>query len=288
MSAHLCLMAWNEPMGRPNCTRTFAYSTAISSTFCAPPTCSAASATAARSSTRSSTDQPAPSVPMRVAGVPENSSFACLRVWSVVASGDEDEIRRVPVEHEHLRAVERVPVTRLRRLDRDAALVPTTALLGERERGDRLARRDPGQQLLLGGVVARVQQRVGGEHDRREVRRGQQGAAHLLEHDGELDVAEALAAELLGDDERLQAELVRHLRPRGGVVALGRLHEAADLRLARLVVEELADDAAELFLLLGEGEVHGRIVACRSRRRQLRWCTHVYVNVRELRANLAA
>ena len=47
MSAHLCLIAWNEPIGRPNCTRTFAYSTDISSTFCAPPIISFESATAA-------------------------------------------------------------------------------------------------------------------------------------------------------------------------------------------------------------------------------------------------
>ena len=27
MSAHLCLIAWKLPIGRPNCTRTLAYST---------------------------------------------------------------------------------------------------------------------------------------------------------------------------------------------------------------------------------------------------------------------
>ena len=86
MSAHLCLIAWNEPIGRPNCTRTLAYSTAISSTFWAPPTCSAARPTAARSSTVDSTFQPSPSVPISVAGVSANSSLACLRVWSIVDS----------------------------------------------------------------------------------------------------------------------------------------------------------------------------------------------------------
>jgi len=34
--------------------------------------------------------------------------------------------------------------------------------------------------------------------------------------------------------------------------------QATDLGLGRLGVEELADGLAELFLLLGEGEVHGR------------------------------
>ena len=30
ISAHLCLMAWNWPIGRPNCSRIFAYSEAVS------------------------------------------------------------------------------------------------------------------------------------------------------------------------------------------------------------------------------------------------------------------
>ena len=47
----------------------------------------------------------------------------------------------------------------------------------------------PGQVLLLGGVVAGVEQGVGGEHDGGEVRGAQQRAAHLLEHDDELDEA---------------------------------------------------------------------------------------------------
>src|SRR5947207_3016426 len=121
MSAHLCLMAWKLPMGRPNCTRTLAYSTDISSTFCAQPICSAAQA------------------------------------W---------------------------------------------------------------EELLLARVVTGVEQGVGGQGNRGEVRRAQQGAAHLLQHDGELDVAVARAAVLLRDGQALQAELVAHLLPDRGVVAL--------------------------------------------------------------------
>src|SRR5262249_53224952 len=44
----------------------------------------------------------------------------------------------------------------------------------------------------------------------------------------------------------------------------------------------------ELFLLLGEGEVHDAMLSPRSLRRQPMLCTHVYMNIRELRANLAA
>ena len=52
MSAHRCFTPWNWPIGRPNCTRTFAYSAAVSTHHCATPIASAASSTAARSCTR--------------------------------------------------------------------------------------------------------------------------------------------------------------------------------------------------------------------------------------------
>ena len=92
----------------------------------------------------------------------------------------------------------------------------------------------PGRSSFLAASSPACSSSVGGEGDGREVRRAQQAAAHLLEHDGELDVAEALAAELLGDDQALEPELVGHLGPDRGVVALGGLHEAADLGLGRL------------------------------------------------------
>src|SRR5690606_24730608 len=105
--------------------------------------------------------------------------------------------------------------------------------------------------------VAGVDEGVGGQHAGREVGGAQQGPAHLLEDDGELHEAEALAAVLLGDDQALEAELVGHLAPDGRVVALLGVHEAAHLGLGRLALEELPGDAAQLFLLFGEGEVHG-------------------------------
>ena len=172
----------------------------------------------------------------------------------------EQEVGHVAVEHEHLRAGDGVAVAALGGGGLDAALVPLAVGLGEGEGGDRLAGGDAGEVLLLGGVVAGVEQGAGGEHRGAEVRGAQQGPAHLLEHDGELHEGEALAAELLGDDQALQPELVGHLAPHGGVVALVGVHQATDLGLGRLALEELAGDAAELFLLLGKGEVHGRRV----------------------------
>ena len=49
MSAHLCFTPWNCPIGRPNWTRTLAYSAAVVTHHCATPTSSAAASTPARS-----------------------------------------------------------------------------------------------------------------------------------------------------------------------------------------------------------------------------------------------
>ena len=122
--------------------------------------------------------------------------------------------------------------------------VPAAVLLGEGQRGDRLAGGDARQEVLLRRVVARVQQRLTGEDDGGEVGRAQEGPAHLFEHHDQLDEAVARAAELLGDDQALQAELLAHLRPHGRVVArsVSICSRTADLR--RLGFEELPHDPA--------------------------------------------
>ena len=58
MSANLCLIAWNEPIGTPNCSRCFAYSSVMSKIVCAVPTISSASATVASSTARRSAGPP--------------------------------------------------------------------------------------------------------------------------------------------------------------------------------------------------------------------------------------
>ena len=60
-----------------------------------------------------------------------------------------------------------------------------------------------------------------------------------------------------GEVEALEAELLGHLRPDRGVVALGGLHEATDLGFGALGLQELADSVSQLLLLVGEREVHG-------------------------------
>src|SRR5690606_16608108 len=86
MSAHLCLIAWKEPMGLPNCTLVLAWPTAMSSTAAAPPACSAARATAATSRVCRSTGQAAARSPTSRAGTCWKPSKACLRVLSKVGS----------------------------------------------------------------------------------------------------------------------------------------------------------------------------------------------------------
>ena len=73
----------------------------------------------------------------------------------------------------------------------------------------------------------------------------------------ELDEREPLAAVLLGDVEALEPELVGHLVPHRGVVALGGLHQPAHLARRRLRLQEPPHGVAQLVLLFGEGEVHG-------------------------------
>src|SRR5262249_364806 len=89
-----------------------------------------------------------------------------------------------------------------------------------------------------------------------EVRGAQQGPAHLLEDDDQLDVGVARAAELLGNDQALQAQLLGHLGPDRLVVAFGRLHEPAHFGLRGLVVHKPAHRLAQLLLLFTEGEIH--------------------------------
>src|SRR4029077_18965007 len=89
----------------------------------------------------------------------------------------------------------------------------------------------------------------------------------------------ARATEILGDDEALEAELLAHLLPDGGVVAVFGLHQAPDLGLGRLLVEEGADGLAELFLLLAEGEVHGAILHRAPIRYRIAVCTPVLQSV---------
>src|SRR5207245_7716151 len=184
--------------------------------------------------------------------------------------GDDDTVGDVPVEDERLRPLEAEAGALGSRLQRDAGLVPTRALLGEGESRHRLARRDAGKErapLLLGRAVA---DGAGPKAHRAEVRRAEQRAAHLLEHERDLDDAESLAAHVLGDGEALETELGAHPSPYRRVVPSPGLHEPPDLRRRRRVLEEPPHRGTDLVLLRGWREVHGSS----PRRRGLRLGGH--------------
>ena len=77
--------------------------------------------------------------------------------------------------------------------------VPAPVRLGDRERRERLAARDARQERRLLRLVARVQDRVRRQHRPTRSTARRERAAHLLEHDAELDEAEALPAVRLGN-----------------------------------------------------------------------------------------
>ncbi len=80
MSTSLCLMAWNEPMGTPNCSRPLAYSSVMSKIVWQVPTISRASAAVASSITAASSTGPTGSVAPTV-------TCARGRLLSSVSSG---------------------------------------------------------------------------------------------------------------------------------------------------------------------------------------------------------
>ena len=211
-----------------------------------------------------------------------NSRRACLRVWSMVGSGvrdqplgvaldpeerdplpaarrHDDQVGDVPVDDEDLVPVEDPAVSARFRPALDAAEVPPAVVLGDGQRPDGLPRRDPGEEVLLGPVVARGQHGVGRQGHGGEERGAQQRRTHLFEDHDQLHIGEARAAELLGDRQRLQAQLVGHLAPHRRVITVGGLHQPPHLGLGRLLGEEPPHGGAELFLLVTEGEIHSRL-----------------------------
>src|SRR4030095_6680159 len=143
-------------------------------------------------------------------------------------------------------------------LEPELRRIPARAALDPRQRRDLLARGDAREQRARLALAADAADRLGREHRAREERRRQERAPHLLEHDAELEEAEALAADGLGQVDALEPQLRRHLLPEGGVVARGKREHAAQLGRRRLLLEEAPQHGAELLLLVAEGEVQTR------------------------------
>ena len=156
------------------------------------------------------TSQPSPSAPMSVAGTPENSSFACLRVVSIV-----DRVARVRPSASGWTAKRLTPAS-LRAVTRIGWRWRRRGHSPSRRRGPSTVARvacivmPPSSQRPLSSVKASVagfHRRIAGRwafwrlHHHcgaacwrrapaREVRGAQQGAAHFLENDDLLDEAD--------------------------------------------------------------------------------------------------
>ena len=74
MSAQRCFTAWNDPIGLPNCTRSLAWATLISSTRAAAPSDSADVAAAPRSSRAAASSGPPISSPAAVGVDPADAA----------------------------------------------------------------------------------------------------------------------------------------------------------------------------------------------------------------------
>ena len=133
--------------------------------------------------------------------------------------------------------------------------IPVEMLLEESRRRARLSRGDGGEPPVLLRRAAReldaeAAQDHGGEEGPRVCR-----AAHLLEHDGELDQRKAGSALLLGEGEAEPAEL-GHLAPQRLAVAARVVEHGAHMLGLALLVERGAHGIPQEDLVVGEGEVH--------------------------------
>lgn len=84
MSAQRCFTAWKPPIGRPNCSRSLAYSTAVLRDHVAPPSISADTPTAERSMSAVTASAP----PSFTAGVSPKVNQPSERVVSIAGSAD--------------------------------------------------------------------------------------------------------------------------------------------------------------------------------------------------------
>ena len=104
-SASRCVTAWNEPIGRPNATRLFAYSAVSSSARSITPDCTAHSPTVARATSQSATSAPAHRrrAPGRRPGRSPSSTTRPAAAKSVSRCGSTAHpgVRRRDQEHQH-------------------------------------------------------------------------------------------------------------------------------------------------------------------------------------------
>src|SRR5258708_29877652 len=175
----------------------------------------------------------------------------------------------MPVEHEALVSVEHPAAGQAGAGlpgraggEPDRVGLPGAVILGEGQRGHRLAARDSGQKIALGSVVRAREQRRGGKDGAGQVGPRVQRGAKFLEHDRLFGEGEPGAAVLLGNGDGLQAELAGRVVPDLLVGSVGRVHQLADPLQRHPVREEAPDRIPQLLLLRAVGELHVSVPFC--------------------------
>ena len=277
ISAALCLIAWKVAIGRSNCTRSLAYSTARSKACCIDPSVSAHSATAPSSTTRRHTGgvvarradrlgrqvvegrcgrsggsrrAPAPAPPTGAAP----GTCRCPPGCGPGPAPSPPTHRRAPTVFVPLRR--HWPDLRLARVrmrsttspwpSSSIATVPRVAPVASGSSRSSSPRRGRGG---------------GRQHRRGQERPGQRQPAHLLEHHHHLEQAGARTALLLGHQQADPPE-VDQLPPQvvgdAGAVrgALVVVEHRPDVGRRRLVGEERPGRVLQGLLVVVEGELH--------------------------------
>lgn len=135
---------------------------------------------------------------------------------------------------------------------RDVVTAPVALGAHPAECRDGRALRDARQQALARLVVAGRQDRLGGEDRGAEHRRRRQRGAEFLEHQVLLDEGRAEPAELLGDRERRDTDLLAQHVPQAAVERLARLERLAQRGRVGALGQQLGNRLAEFDLLLRE------------------------------------
>ena len=224
-------------MGCPNCSRSLAYSTAMSRQAAAPPTCSAARTTSAASRPACTAAAPVPPV-SGVPGAPSRLTRAWGRVGSRVSSGCRWTPPALALTRNRSQPVGWAATTRCAAdaPSRTKLAWPCSRLVGSGLNGSRSGRQQPsgsvpanaaspspaagplGQHVRAG--VRAAGQDLAGEHRGGEERDREQGAAEFLVHEGQFGQAAAGPAEVLGDAQAGQAHLGAE-QPPGVLVVAG-------------------------------------------------------------------
>ena len=270
-SASVCLTPWNEPITRPNCTRSLAKATAWSNIACAAPSVSAASMTRPASSTRvrAATGSLAAlehdrrrvlerDVEQRPGAVEARHQVA--RTPSRVhgdergpAVGEIDQHVRRAAAVEHALHPAREPLA----VEGHAGRAGLADGAGEAHGDAHLAGGDPAAAIPAAGPRCRSPCSASGAITRLAGERaGRRVIAEALGGHGRIENAEPRAAVPLRHGEPGNA-LRDEAGPQLGVVAVAGRGDGAAALHRQAVGEEAPQRGLQHLLLLGEGELHG-------------------------------